>query len=167
MILKFSFTLLFVFAFGVIYSQADELLKKGDMAFSRGDYLESIEHYSKAIETDPTNLNAHIQRGLALSITKEYAKSVTDFTAVLDERPELTSVRNSRGSAYLKLKDYDKAIADFNDVLSNDPENQEAYNNRGWCKKYKGDDEGACKDWKTSKKLGNGEAKIILKNNGC
>ena len=67
----------------------------------------------------------------------------------------------------MKLKQYEKAMEDFNAILAADPENQEAYNNRGWCKKYLGDPAGACEDWKQSKKLGNSEAKIILKNNGC
>lgn len=40
-------------------------------------------------------------------------------------------------------------------------------NNRGWAKKFLGDKDGACKDWQTSKKMGNEEAKIILKNNQC
>jgi hypothetical protein len=40
-------------------------------------------------------------------------------------------------------------------------------NNRGWSKKFKGDKDGACKDWNASKKMGNDEAKIILKNNQC
>jgi Flp pilus assembly protein TadD len=67
----------------------------------------------------------------------------------------------------MKLKKYGEAKADFDDVIAADPENSEAYNNRGWCKKRLGNKEGACEDWKTSKKLGNSEAKIILKNNGC
>jgi hypothetical protein len=52
-------------------------------------------------------------------------------------------------------------------VLNIDPNNQEAYNNRGWAKNGLGLYKEACLDWKTSKKLGNEEAKIILKNNNC
>ena len=43
----------------------------------------------------------------------------------------------------------------------------EAYNNRGFTKKLSGDLQGACADWNISKKLGNDEAKVILKNNHC
>ena len=142
-------------------------MKQADNEFSKGHYEDCITTYGQVIQGDPENLNAHIQRGLALSIVGQYSDAVSDFSKVIDQRPELTAVRNSRGSAYMKLKKYNEAIADFNSVLTADPENQEAYNNRGWCKKHTGDHEGACDDWKKSKKLGNGEAKIILKNNDC
>jgi Flp pilus assembly protein TadD len=65
------------------------------------------------------------------------------------------------------LKKYDLAVTDFDKALEIDPTNQEAYNNRGWAKLGMDDKKGACKDWKKSKKLGNGEAKIILENNHC
>ena len=73
----------------------------------------------------------------------------------------------SRGSAYNKTEQYKLAISDFTKVLQFDPKNQEAYNNRGWAKKFSGNKDGACIDWKRSKKMGNAEAKIILKNNKC
>ena len=56
---------------------------------------------------------------------------------------------------------------DFNKAIELDPENQEAYNNRGYTKKFMGKTKEACDDWKKSKKLGNEEAKIIMKNNDC
>lgn len=153
-------------AFGSLFAQEDNF-RKGDDLFAKGKYAESIEAYTRAIEVDPDNLNAYIQRGLAYSITKEYEKAAADYSLVLEKKPDMINVKNSRGSAYLKLKMYDKAFADFNDIIHADPDNQEAYNNRGWCKKYLGDQEGACEDWKKSKKLGNDEAKIILKNSDC
>ena len=148
-------------------AQTENLINQADNEFSKGQYENCILTYGQVIEADPGNLNAHIQRGLAYSITGKYKEAIVDFSMVLGNRPELVAVRNSRGTAYMKLKSYDLAIADFNAVLTADDQNQEAYNNRGWCKKHKGDDQGACEDWKQSKKLGNGEAKIILKNNGC
>ena len=43
----------------------------------------------------------------------------------------------------------------------------EIFNNRGFTFKGKGDIEAACRDWNTSRKLGNDEASVILKNNHC
>jgi tetratricopeptide (TPR) repeat protein len=161
-----STIVLMCLAFGNLFAQEDNF-RKGDDLFAKGKYAESIESYTKAIEVDPENINAYIQRGMAYSITKDYQKAVADYSLVLQRNPDMINVKNSRGSAFLKLKMYDEAFADFNDIINADPGNQEAYNNRGWCKKYLGDQEGACEDWKQSKKLGNAEAKIILKNNGC
>ena len=66
-----------------------------------------------------------------------------------------------------KTGEYQLAIDDFNEALKMDPTDQEAYNNRGFSKKLMGNKSGACEDWNTSKKLGNEEARIILKNNNC
>ena len=101
------------------------------------------------------------------SYLQQYENAVADYTVVIKHDNKQVWSYISRGSAYNKLKKYEKALADFNVALNLDPENQEAYNNRGWAKKFLGDKSGACKDWKTSKKKGNKEAKIILKNNGC
>jgi tetratricopeptide (TPR) repeat protein len=73
----------------------------------------------------------------------------------------------SRGSAYNKLDQHGAAIADLDIAIELDPANSEAFNNRGWSKKALDDPDGACADWMESKRLGNPEARIILKNNHC
>ncbi len=150
-----------------IWAQSEEHMEKGDQLFERGKYEEAIVEYSKSIELDQKNLNAYLQRAMCYNITEQYQKAVDDYDEVLQNEPDMIRARNSRGSSYMKLKQYGKAEADFNAVLERNPEDTEALNNRGWCKKRLGDKEGACKDWKLSKKKGNSEAKIILKNNGC
>lgn len=90
-----------------------------------------------------------------------------DFTKVINIKPDHRWAYTSRGSARNKTGQYSLAIEDFNKALELDPTDQEAYNNRGFSKKLAGDKAGACEDWNKSKKLGNEEAKIILKNNNC
>jgi tetratricopeptide (TPR) repeat protein len=162
-----SIGFIFLLNLGLAFSQADELMSEADGLFAKGKYDEAIEVYGKVLEEDPEKINAYLQRGLAFNITKKYEMAVQDYNKVLSMNPGIPAVLNSRGSMYMKMENYEAAMADFNAVISSDDKNQEAYNNRGWCKKYLGDDKGACDDWKKSKKLGNGEAKIILKNNGC
>ena len=113
------------------------------------------------------HLNAFLQRGFCHSLQREYDLAVVDFTSVIQRKPDHLWAYTNRGSAYGKLGKNNLAMADFDKVLQLDPKNEEAYNNRGWIKKAEGDTKGACKDWNTSKKMGNAEAKIILKNNNC
>ena len=160
--------LFLLFAFSTtLFAQAEKEMREANVLFQKGKYTEAIDIYSKVIEVKPDDINAHIQRGLALSIVKNYERAIEDFDYVLGQKPDLSAVKNSRGSAYMKLKKYDKAVQDYNSVLIIEPKNIEAYNNRGWCKKHQGDVNGACEDWKKSKKLGSGDAKIFMKNNGC
>lgn len=146
---------------------AESLFQAGKEKFSKGDFTSAIEFYTKAIAADPKHLNAYLQRGSCYIQIKKYDEAVKDYSFVINEQPNQLWAYLSRGSAYNKLEQYGKAINDFDKVLAIDENNQDAYNNRGWAKKLQGDKEGACKDWKKSKKLGNEEAKIIMKNNKC
>ncbi len=144
-----------------------DLYKAGEKAYRSGDNPTAIVLFSKVIEADPEHINAYLQRGFCNTLLKNYEKAILDFTAVIDRKPEHTWAYTSRGSAYAKLEQHTQAIADFDKVIALDAKNAEAFNNRGWSRKATGDPEGACSDWKTSKRMGNGEARIILSNNRC
>lgn len=163
--------ILFIFAaflMSICFAQdAENYFVSGQKKFSDGDYKGAVEEYTRAIEADTNYLNGFLQRGFSYVLLGNYELAVKDYTKVIEIHPEHIWAYISRGSAYNKLKKYELAIKDFDKVLKLNPENQEAYNNRGMSKKFSGDMKGACADWKTSKKLGNGEAKIILKNNHC
>ncbi|MFT3885709.1 MAG: tetratricopeptide repeat protein [Flavobacteriales bacterium] len=145
----------------------DELFRQGEQAYNGGAYAKAIGLFDQVLEKDPEHLNAYLQRGFCHSLQHEYEAAAADFTAVIQRKPDHQWAYTSRGSAYSRLGRYDEAIADFDRVLALDPKNQEAYNNRGWTHKSLGDMKAACDDWKTSKKLGNAEAKMILTNNRC
>ncbi|HQW05074.1 MAG: tetratricopeptide repeat protein [Flavobacteriales bacterium] len=145
----------------------EELYVAGERAYRSGDQVVAINLFDQVLEQDPEHLNALLQRGFCHSLNASYDEAVDDFTAVIDHKNDHLWAYTSRGSAYSKLGKYDLAIADFDRVIELDPKNEEAYNNRGWARKANGDPKGACKDWNSSKRLGNAEAKIILKNNRC
>ncbi len=148
-------------------TEIDALFHKGEQAYNSGGYVKAIDIYSEVLAADPEYLNAYLQRGFCHSLQREYDAAIADFTSVIERKKDHLWAYTSRGSAYGKLGKQDLAIRDFNTVLQLDPGNQEAYNNRGWAKKAQGNAKGACQDWLKSKKMGNAEAKIILKNNRC
>lgn len=147
--------------------EVEKTYKQGERAYKNGAYNEAINLFTHVLQADGDHMNAYLQRGFCHSLKREYAEAVTDFSAVIERKPDHTWAYISRGSAYNKLNEHAKAMSDFDAVLALDPKNQEAYNNRGWSKKAMGDADGACADWKQSKRLGNSEAAIILKNNPC
>lgn len=143
------------------------LYREGEKAYNSGAYAKAIALFDQVLARDAEHLNAYLQRGFCHSLQREYELAVKDFSAVIDRKNDHLWAYTSRGSAYNRLGMHDLAMRDFDTVLGLDPKNQEAYNNRGWAKKSLGDITGACQDWRTSKKLGNGEARIILENNRC
>lgn len=174
-------TLLFasIVTLGVMHSPAQDvaqaggagdvqqLYKDGEHAYQNGAYARAIDLFTQVLARDPENLNAYLQRGFCSALQRDYTQAIADFTAVIQRKNDHLWAYTSRGSSYAKLNRHDLAMQDFDRVLELDPKNEEAYNNRGWSKKALGDIKGACHDWKTSRKMGNAEAKIILSNNHC
>ena len=144
-----------------------EKVAQGQHEVQKGNYETVISYFNEAVEIDPEYLDAYAKRAFAHSMLQEYEKAISDYTRLIELNPNFVIAYLSRGSAYNKLERYKEALADFDKVIILAPSNSEAFNNRGWSKKGLGDKKGACADWKTSKKMGNEEAKIILKNNQC
>jgi tetratricopeptide (TPR) repeat protein len=167
--LKKVLSILFaILAVNIVHAQnAEAYFKEGEAKSKQSNYIAAIDAYSKAIEADPKMWNAFVKRAFCYGLTDQYAKAVEDYTVAIAAEPDKIYSYQSRGSAHYKLGHYPEALADFDKVIALDPKNQEAFNNRGFVKKNLGDKEGACKDWYTSKKMGNDEAKIIIKNNSC
>ena len=161
---------LLVISFSNVKSQdstAADYFKKGDYFYRNFDYAEAVDMFNKSLQLEPGNINALLQRGFCRNMLKDYDGAIKDFTEVIKLNPDHRWAYVSRGSSRNKKGDYQLAIEDFDKALTFDPTDQEAYNNRGFSKKLSGDKAGACEDWNKSKKLGNEEAKIILKNNNC
>jgi tetratricopeptide (TPR) repeat protein len=172
--MKRPFVVLFLVIFGCLAttlqaqdSTAADYFKKGDYYYRNGDHALAIGQFDKCLLLEPDNLNALLQRGVCKNITKDFQGAIVDFSKVIQLEPTHRWAYLSRGSARNKTGEYAAAMEDFNKVLEFDPKDQEAYNNRGFSKKLSGDKAGACEDWNKSKKLGNEEAKIILRNNNC
>lgn len=169
---KLTVFLLILGAFATLESTAQDstaadYFKKGDYYYRNGDHALAIPQFDNCLKLDPSHVNGLLQRGICKNITNDFSGAILDFTSVIALEPNHRWAYLSRGSSRNKTGEYALAMDDFNKVLSFDPNDQEAYNNRGFSKKLSGDKTGACEDWNKSKKLGNDEAKIILKNNNC
>lgn len=145
----------------------ERVYSQGEKAYRTGRYTEAIAFFDKVLDQDAEHINAYLQRGFCRNLVQDHAGAIADFTEVVTRKPDHAWAYISRGSAYSRMGKHELAIADFERVLALDPKDQEAYNNRGWSRKALGDMKGACADWHTSRKLGNGEARIILSNNRC
>jgi len=145
----------------------ERIYQAGERAYRAGDLILAINLFTTVLEHDHDHINSYLQRGFSHSMNKNYELAVKDFSAVIARKPDHLWAYTSRGSALNRLERHAEAIRDFDAVLALDVRNEEAYNNRGWAFKAQGDLDSACKDWKTSQRLGNSEAKIILSNTRC
>lgn len=57
---------------------------QGHVLTKRGDYAEAIEEFTRVIQADPGNLNAHRHRALAYLCLGEYDEAIADYSTCLE-----------------------------------------------------------------------------------
>ena len=91
----------------------------------------SIKKLTEAIELNPTNANAHYNRGHAYHTKGNYDKAIADYTKAIQLNPQLAEAYNNRGAAHSRKGVYHRAIQDLNKAIQLNPKFAQAYNNRG------------------------------------
>lgn len=91
----------------------------------------SIKKLTEAIELNPTNANAHNNRGHAYHTKGNYDKAIADYTKAIQLNPQLAEAYSNRGAAHSRKGVYHRAIQDLNRAIQLNPKLSDAYNNRG------------------------------------
>jgi len=132
---------------------SDDELKLGVAAYKNNQYEEAMQHFQKATELDPGNVNAHLYLattyvsqfipGVDSDDNNETAKSaivqyqkVLDLNATTDQK-----VNSAKGIAYvyLNMKNWDEARKYYqmaSDLDPNDPENYYSMGVIDWTRCY-------------------------------
>jgi Flp pilus assembly protein TadD len=108
-----------------------DMFAKGANLFARGEYEESICHFSEAIEADPDYQTAYMSRGAAWAKAGNMDKAMEDFEKVLEMNPNDPRAHHFRGLAHLKKGDREKAKKDFDKAIELDDRYGIAYFSRG------------------------------------
>lgn len=130
------------FVRGFIYSQKKEWEK-------------AIPEYKEALRLNAAHTHAYMYKGEAHLYLKQYPDAFAMFTKVIQIEPKNMYAYYNRGIALSYMEKYKEALSDFDVALRIDSLYAPALNNRGNAKFLLGDQNGACKDWKKSMKLGN------------
>lgn len=80
-------------------------------------FSEAIPLLDKAIEKDPTNIYALINRGVDKSILEDYKGSIEDYTKVIELDSDNALAFLNRGKNKKRLEDYQGAIEDFEKAI--------------------------------------------------
>src|SRR5436190_6401052 len=90
---------------------------EGNDRLKRGDYRGAVDALTKAIEQDPHNYGAYLNRGLAYHNLKEFDKALGDYSRAIEIVPSFGTAYHNRGHVYAELKQYDRAVADYDQAL--------------------------------------------------
>src|SRR4051812_21401249 len=78
---------------------ARKAFQKGNAAYEKQAYRDAIEHYSKALASDPALAAAYQQRGICYFMTSRFKESVADFDHYLKFQPKEAPRHWQRGIA--------------------------------------------------------------------
>jgi tetratricopeptide (TPR) repeat protein len=135
-------------------STAYDMFSEGANLFARGEYDESIEHFSKAIHADPHFKSAYMSRGAARAKVGKIDEAMEDFEKALEINPKDPRAYHFRGLAHLSKGHREEAKADFDKAIELDDRYGIAYFSRGTALSELGDIDRAGKDMAMAARIG-------------
>jgi len=95
---------------------ASPWIEKGIQAAFRGDTVEAVDHFQKAVELEPDRSDAHFHLGVALGELGAYPKAAAALGRAIALNPQKGVYRYARGRVFLLSGERNQALADFNEA---------------------------------------------------
>ena len=96
----------------------------------RGNPRMALADFNKAIEMEPSYINAYINRGFLLSKLGALPQALADDDKAVNLNPKLAGAYINRGQVYDKMGHFNEALADYNKAISLKDNLAESYNDR-------------------------------------
>ena len=128
--------ILIIIAFSCLVScssqtkDAEYYTKLGRTNCGKGNYLQGMQNYAKAIEIDSNYIAAYVDRALWRWRYKDYNGSIMDWKKVLSLKPEHRLALNNLGIVYESTGDLDSALIYYNKCIEIDSLAIGSYYNR-------------------------------------
>lgn len=126
---------------------SDLLLGRGNARRLAGDRRGAIEDYARAIELNPREARAMVNRGNELVAERRHAEARADFERAIALDPSLADAFNGRGVCRCAQQDYLGAVDDHSHALELDPESTAALFDRANARCMLADYAGAIEDY--------------------
>ncbi len=131
-----------------------------------GNPGQAISDFDRAIAIDPHYARAYYNLGIIYGKLGSLPQAISDFDRAIKIDPDYARAYNNRGVAYGELGNLRNAISDYDKAIETNPEYADAYQNRGIAYDKLGNREQATEDLQKAAKLGNEDAKKMLKRQG-
>lgn len=123
--------------------QSEVQANLGAALAAAGQFEQAIAQLSAAIQTEPENKNAYLNRSLAYFSTNQFDKAIADHSKILEIEPKNANIWYERGMCKNVLKQFDGAVSDLQKAISLDPNIGVAYLELAKAKVQMGDQAGA------------------------
>ena len=92
---------------------------------------QALSAYDRAIQLDPDNVTAYVNRGTVNIELGQYKEAVSDFDEAIRLNPSYADAYVNRGTVNIELGQYKEAVSDFDEAIRLNPSYADAYVNRG------------------------------------
>ena len=137
---KYLITIVLCVCFASASAQTDEqLIRKGNRDYKRGDYTEAEVKYRKALEARPNNANAQFNLGDALFAQQNYDAAYETFQKVVEMSPDAklkSSAVFNMGNCLLAQDKFYDAYNIYKVSLKLNPDNADALYNLEYCRAH-------------------------------
>lgn len=113
--------------------KAKEWIDKGVALMNTEKYPAALDAFAKAVEIDPGNSWAHINRGWAMNALGDYQQAVKELNTAADIDPKNVWIYVNRSGSYNALGDFRQGLVDADKAVSLDGTVSYGYGNRGWA----------------------------------
>ena len=96
-------------------------------------FEESVEHYSNALDLDPTYVEAYNGRGQAYLNLNKFPEALADFTKAVEAGIVTPKLFFNKGKCLAILSNFEEAIPDLTRSIELEPKSAETYYFRAFC----------------------------------
>lgn len=109
---------------------ADDLVRDGIAANSRGDHQAAVRAFTHALKKSPRSMPALANRATSYSALGEYASALADLDRAIALVPVMPALYFNRGGVHRDIGNWNHALTDYSKAIAMDPEMVAAYYNR-------------------------------------
>ena len=90
---------------------------QGNDRLARGDNAGAVAKLTQAIQEDPTNFGAYLNRGLAYERLEQYDRALSDYSEAIRIVPTFAAAYHNRGHIHANRDELELAIRDYDEAL--------------------------------------------------
>jgi WD40 repeat protein/serine/threonine protein kinase len=94
-------------------------------------YDQAVAAYTKALQLDPSNVEAYRHRGITYLDLEQPDQALADCNRAIELDPNFAWIYVTRGHSHSWLGQHDRALTDFTKAIQLDPSSADTYQHRG------------------------------------
>ncbi|WP_413160868.1 tetratricopeptide repeat protein [Capilliphycus salinus ALCB114379] len=126
--------------------QAVQLNNRAMKLIESGDYQQAISNLNEAVNLNPGQIEAYLNRGVAYSELNSHASAIANYDKAIELAPNNADAYYYRADEYLQAGNAPKALADYNKAIQLNPNYSQAYLDRGFIYYQQGESIKAIED---------------------